>query len=536
MQPVLLAACSAAALLSLPSSGQAPAKNTVEGNWVGGAQVGARYVFLRGKIERKNNQFSAIIDAPIENQTASTESIGTEETLSLQLPLDGKSLRFKARGEPNRLAGVVARADGTQVGHAVLRRWAPMDAKDLALYSGAYGVDPKRIITIQAGRFALYYYDGGTGRYGIAYPSSRTEFFGGTGALRFDQIDMQLSFLTDSEGRATELRLTEGHLPPVKGPRTIAFATEDVVVDNRDVRLGATLRVPRGQNQRLGIVLIHGSGPQDRNGFNGGLRIHADEFARRGISVLTYDKRGVGASTGRYDGSTYEEFAADALAMVRYLKARGDLGLTRIGVWGISQGGQIAPMVAAREPSLAFVANTSGTVTNPEEQEIYRTAAQLRAEGLDAATIRDGVTLQILKFYYARTGFGWDSYFDYYERFHRAPWFEQIIGSPASKDSTAWAFWRAINAIEPSEFWRQVRAPCLVVFGGLDRLSPVDRSIALFRLAMSTAANQRFEIKIFPNATHDMQEDPTGAANEMTDLQRYQPGYFDYLAGWILGK
>ncbi len=519
----------------LPLTSAAAVEHTIDGDWVGGAQVGAKYFFLRGKVEWKNGKFSAAIDAPLRGWSVSTEVVESGNKVSFKLPIDDKSMHFEGRSEPDRLAGRVIRADGTKVGEASLRRWTPVDTKILALYSGAYTINANRIITIQSGRFALYYYDSGTGRYGIAYPSSKTDFFGGHGVLRFDPVELRLSFSIDAEGKGRGLQLTEGREAPVKGGRTDSFRTEDTVVQNADIRLGATVRLPLRPNLHIGIVLIHGSGPQDRNGFNGSLRIHADQLARRGITVLTYDKRGVGTSTGHSDRATYEELSADAVAAVRHLMARTELGLTRVGVWGISQGGQLAPMVAVSEPSVGFVANTSGTVTSPEEQEIYRTGAQLRAEGLDEATVRDGITLQILKFYYARIGIGWDSYLGYYQRYHQAPWFEEIIGSPATKEGTAWAFWRAINVIEPSEFWRQVRAPCLVIFGGRDRLSPLDRSVALFREAMAKAGNEHFEVKVFPQATHDMHEDPSGNLNQMTDVQRYQPGYFDFLAGWILG-
>ena len=508
---------------------------TAEGNWVGGAQVTGKYVFLRGRIETKDGKSSAVIDAPLRSHSASTEVLRVGKTVSFGLPIDGNSLQLKGLVEAERITGSVARADGTKVGDAVLRRWTPVDSKILSLYSGDYNVGDSRMITIQGGRFGLYYYDSGTGTYGIAYPSSSTEFFLGPAALHFDRVASRISFITDAAGRVLEVRLRDGHSSPLKGLPTKEFRTADVVVPNGDIRLSATVRVPQTDNRHVGVVLIHGSGPQDRNGFNGGLRIHADELARRGITVLTYDKRGVGSSSGDFDKSTYEELKADALSMVRYLRARSDLGLTRVGVWGISQGGQLAPMVAAAEPSIGFVANTSGTVTNPEEQEIYRTIAQLRAEGLDEATVRDGTTLQILKFYYARTGIGWQGYQEYYQRYHNAVWFEEIIGSPPTKEGTAWAFWRAINVIEPSEFWRQVPVPSLVIFGGRDRLTPVERSIALFRQAMARAGNQRVEVKLFPEATHDMHEDPTGQINQMTDIQRYQPGYFDLLSNWIIG-
>lgn len=125
-----------------------------------------------------------------------------------------------------------------------------------------------------------------------------------------------------------------------------------------DVRLAGTLTVPDGPGPHPALVLVSGSGPQDRNSTVFGhplFLVLADHLTREGVAVLRYDERGVGASTGRYATATIEEFAADASAAVEYLHGRPEIDADRIGLYGHSEGGLVAPLVAARRGDLGFL-------------------------------------------------------------------------------------------------------------------------------------------------------------------------------------
>ena len=129
------------------------------------------------------------------------------------------------------------------------------------------------------------------------------------------------------------------------------YAEEEVVYENKEagVKLAGTLTLPQSEGQFPAVMLITGSGPQNRDEEIFGHRpflVLSDYLTRKGIAVLRVDDRGVGGSTGNSSQVTTEDFAGDVLAGIEYLKSRKEIDPTRIGLIGHSEGGIIAPIVA----------------------------------------------------------------------------------------------------------------------------------------------------------------------------------------------
>src|SRR5579864_3260943 len=144
------------------------------------------------------------------------------------------------------------------------------------------------------------------------------------------------------------------------------YREEEVTYQNRPagIELGATLTMPQGKGPFPAVVLITGSGPQDRNEAILGHRpflVLADYLTRKGIAVLRADDRGVGKSTGDFNLATTADFATDTEAGVAYLKTRPEIDTRKIGLVGHSEGGVIAPMIAARNHDVAFIVMMAGT-------------------------------------------------------------------------------------------------------------------------------------------------------------------------------
>ena len=119
------------------------------------------------------------------------------------------------------------------------------------------------------------------------------------------------------------------------------YKNEYVTYKNtKGIKLGGTIFIPKNASGKA-IVLIHGSGQQDRNGYASIIRLLADIFAREGITVLTYDKQGVGHSEGNSEYESFMDLADDAVAGIDFLKTRKDLNLSKIGLGGSSQAGWI---------------------------------------------------------------------------------------------------------------------------------------------------------------------------------------------------
>ena len=191
------------------------------------------------------------------------------------------------------------------------------------------------------------------------------------------------------------LKKTEGDFAlkrPQEPKPPFPYQTIDVEFDNGadQVKLAGTLTVPEGAGPFPAVVLITGSGPQDRDESLMGHRpflVLADHLTRRGIAVLRYDDRGVGKSTGNFATSTTYDFKRDAEAAVAFLRTRPEIDAKRIGLCGHSEGGLIAPMVASETPDVAFIVLMAGTGV-PGDEILTRQAMLIaRAMGADETTL-----------------------------------------------------------------------------------------------------------------------------------------------------
>ncbi len=168
---------------------------------------------------------------------------------------------------------------------------------------------------------------------------------------------------------------------------------EDLVASQgggEGVRLGATLTVPSGQAPFPAVVLIAGSGGHARDEAVFGHPIFlvlADYLTRHGIAVLRYDKRGIGQSTGDFATATSMDFTADAGASVAYLKTRPEIDPRRIGLVGHSEGGIIAPILAERDPAVAFIVLMAGPGLPGDQIIMAQTRAAAVAAGTPEASI-----------------------------------------------------------------------------------------------------------------------------------------------------
>jgi pimeloyl-ACP methyl ester carboxylesterase len=148
------------------------------------------------------------------------------------------------------------------------------------------------------------------------------------------------------------------------------YRVEPLDVANGDVKLAGTLTMPASSRPVPAVVLITGSGPQNRDEEVFGFKVFAtlaDHLTRQGIAVYRYDDRGVGGSTGNLAQSTTEDFAGDALAAVRTLKAKPGIDPTRVGLLGHSEGAVAASIAAARSTEVAFILLLAGTATSGDQ-------------------------------------------------------------------------------------------------------------------------------------------------------------------------
>src|SRR5581483_11705315 len=160
------------------------------------------------------------------------------------------------------------------------------------------------------------------------------------------------------------------HKPELTRPQEpkppFPYRSEEVTYKNTksDVKLAGTLTLPSDAGPFPAVLLLTGSGAQDRNETIFGHKpflLIADYLTRRGIAVLRVDDRGVGGSTGSTADATKEDLADDALAGVAFLRARSDIASARVGLIGHSEGADVAALAASRSPDIAFIVMLAGT-------------------------------------------------------------------------------------------------------------------------------------------------------------------------------
>jgi uncharacterized protein len=294
-----------------------------------------------------------------------------------------------------------------------------------------------------------------------------------------------------------------------------------VSFSNGAVKLFGSLIEAGGTARRPAILFIHGSGAEGR----WATRFLAQKFARRGFVSLIFDKRGVGSSTGNWQQSGLEDLAADALAGIDFLKTQVYVDPTRIGIYGHSQGGSVAPLVAERKGAVSFVIASAASGLDPAEAEIYSVENSIGVSRLPATEQPDAkrfVREIVSVAYKGQPREGLDKM---EQEFSGRSWYF----TPPPKDNYYWTFARRVSGFRPADHWRRVQAPVLLTYGEKDERVPPAASTKAIMGALQAGGNKRVTLKTFPNADHSYHVIGQTAANGWS--QRVAT-YADTLTTW----
>ena len=293
--------------------------------------------------------------------------------------------------------------------------------------------------------------------------------------------------------------------------------------------MAGTLISPNTRGQHPAIILVHGSGAEDREYMLPSARF----LIRHGITVLGYDKRGVGGSTGDWHTASFEDLAGDVVAAFEYLKKRNDIDAAQIGLLGVSQAGWIMPIAAVRAPEIAFLISVSGAAIVPAETTFDEARRELAAAGRHPEVIQQIVDLMRLEYRFAQTGEGWDEYSATRQqlatRFGGTP----PPNFPGTREDPLWRTMRAFYFYDPAPTLRRLRTPTLAIFGELDNNILADKNKAAWEAALKIAGNRDYTLTILPKANHIMLEAKVGSNAEMASLQRFVPAYSATVRDWL---
>lgn len=364
----------------------------------------------------------------------------------------------------------------------------------------------------------------------------------------FEQAGMKGNFSLNRIDNILHEELEEVREPVGLKP----YLEEEVEFYNGDLKFAGTLSIPLTDGKHPAVVLITGSGPQDRDENIEGFKIFgiiADHLTSNGIAVLRYDDRGVGGSDGYVFDATTTEFAEDVAAAVDLLRNRDEIDKSKIGLIGHSEGGIVAPIVAANDGDIAFIVLMAGTgVTGKEiileQTRLIAEANQRPEDGIKRNIAQLTELIELLEKDDNRERFeeivfemALDSYLEMSDE-QKASVVDSLEMIGTIKNMLLQTFenrW-IIHFIflDPTVALEQVKCDVLILFGGLDLQVAPHQNEAPMIAALQRGGNERYTVVTFENANHLFQEAITGSPNEYSKLPyEFIDGFLDTITNWI---
>lgn len=316
------------------------------------------------------------------------------------------------------------------------------------------------------------------------------------------------------------------------------------------IRLAGTLTLPEGPGPFPAAILITGSGPQDRNEMlfsHQPFWVIADHFTRQGIAVLRYDERGVGESSGDFSAATSLDFSHDAEAAFDFLLKDARIDSKKIGLVGHSEGGLVAPMVAARRTEVAFAILMAGPGLPGMEVIVGQEAKMLTGRGVSQETIRHWEQTKALAFAWLDKTRGEEDFSDSVDA-HAAEILKPLtvsdrmalgvrpdqLGKELGPIASPW--FRYFLAYDPIPTLKAVKCPILALNGDKDVQVLPDENMGPIEAVLREQGEPRSLAKRYPELNHLFQTAKTGMPEEYGQIEEtIAPEVLADMSAWILG-
>ena len=318
------------------------------------------------------------------------------------------------------------------------------------------------------------------------------------------------------------------------------YRAEDVKYPGQGVDLAGTLTIPQGPGPFTAVLLLTGSGAQNRDEELFGHKpflLLADLLTRAGYAVLRVDDRGIGGSTGSLYDSDYDQLTGDAVAGVEFLRGRSEINRDKIGVLGHSEGGYLVPLVAQRTP-VAFAIMMAGPAAPGEEVLVTQNQLLLQAAGAPPEVVSNQIA-------YVRTLVALLRAEDYQRA--RAIAVRQLVSQatglppeqqPAPEQieaqvaATVNPYYRSWAIHDPAPALQALRVPVLAFFGGADLQVPAGQNEPLMRSLLSGAPDAT--VRTLPGLNHLMQPAGNGGLDEYATIDTtIDPSALELVRSWL---
>lgn len=328
-----------------------------------------------------------------------------------------------------------------------------------------------------------------------------------------------------------------------------SYLSKDVTFENKEgnIELAGTLTLPKKDGKFPAVILISGSGPQNRNEELMGHKpflVISDYLTKNGIAVLRYDDRGVAESTGDFGSSTTADFADDVASAVAFLKSRKEIDSSNIGLIGHSEGGLIAPIVASQSEDVAFIILLAGSGIQGNELILLQQELIERVSG----TPEDDITASLqtnekiydliiqskdsVKLKSELTSVFEESILTGTTKIPEGKSKDELIQQQLDLYTSPWVMY--FLKYDPAGVLEKVNCPVLAVNGEKDLQVPPKENLSAIKNALEKGGNKNVTVKEYPNLNHLFQESDSGSPMEYATIeQTFSPEVLKEIFEWI---
>ena len=339
-----------------------------------------------------------------------------------------------------------------------------------------------------------------------------------SGVFRQGGFESALPLIRQSSG---EIRKVLARSQVVNPP--YLYDTTDVKIINKydNVELAGTLTYPKKKGKYPAVLLLTGSGPQNRDEEIFGhqpFKVLADYLTKNGIVVLRVDDRGIGQSSGNFANSTIENFSKDAISAFDYLKKQPQVDKNKVGMIGHSEGGLIAELLAGqRLPDLSFIVLLAGPSFSIDKLMVEQLYAIGKAEGLSEESLARAKVINERNFEIVKGKLDTEEAYKQLQ----ANMFREAVGNDNKQlDRELMAMlhpsYRYFMRIEPERYLTSIQIPVFAAFGSLDVQVPADPNMK--SLEELLPKNAKHVIVNYPGLNHLFQTAKTGKVAEYAEI------------------
>lgn len=361
----------------------------------------------------------------------------------------------------------------------------------------------------------------------------------------FKQGSLNTPLLLKQVEKLTEVKRSQTPQKPYQ------YNEEDITFENKEasITLAGTLTFPKGEGKYPAVVMVSGSGPQDRDEALMGHKpflVIADFLTRNGIAVLRFDDRGIAKSKGSFATATSADFATDALAAVEYLKTRKEIDSKKIGIAGHSEGGMIAPMCAVNSSDVSFIVLLAGTGVSGKDVIVLQTELILKANGLKEEDVQKkkkeserifnlvaNETDSLLVFKKLLTIYDEDFSKMSDEEKKKPENSKESFDRNVKQILSPW--FRFFIKYDPRPTLEQVNVPVLALNGGKDLQVDPKQNLPEIEKALKAGGNKNFKTVELPGLNHLFQPAETGSPSEYSKIETtFSEDALKIMKDWIL--